>query len=130
MRQSYNGISATSANQARLIKSLTKNGKFEKARIEASAFLLGIAPPHYASENAPDTWEKLKDWQYGESFDVTHDYFKAKSLNLDVLLITRKLPVFNGGGATVYTSTKANLAYRAWHDYTHLKLNKSFDLVS
>jgi len=37
------------------------------------------------------------------------------------------LPVYSGGsGATIYGSPAANIAFRAWHDATHVRLGADF----
>ena len=79
---------------------------------ELEAHIIEQAPSHYATSEAPSTWEALRNWA---------DYTKYNS-DLD------KLPVFDKGcDRTIYSRPQVNHAFRAWHDSLHLSLNAGFD---
>lgn len=72
---------------------------------ETEAWLLRVAPKHFASENSPTTFEAVK--KQAEPYGIYH--------------------VFNGGSTdTIFSERKYQYAYRAWHDSIHLRQNLSF----
>ena len=76
---------------------------------ELCAFVCNVAPPHYATPDAPDSWLMLQLW---------HNSTAA---------VDAPLPVFDGGCEnTIYPDAATNHAFRAWHDSLHLANNYSF----
>jgi len=69
--------------------------------------ILDNAPPHYAADNAPNTWKELKAWREAHQ--------------------GAPMPVYSGGcDNTIYSSKAVNHAFRAWHDQLHLDHGLSF----
>ena len=69
-------------------------------------FILNIAPYHFGTPDAPNTWEGLQ---------------AVKDMS--------PMPVFDGNCEnTIFESKTVNLAARAWHDSVHLKHDLSFSL--
>ena len=68
-------------------------------------FVKSKAPPHVVDQNGPSTWEELQ----------------ARGRE-------SPLPVNpTAADNSIYSSTPSNIAFRAWHDATHLKLGAGFD---
>ena len=83
---------------------------FELARQELTDFVLAVAPPHYPTYNAPNTFDAL-----------------CVRYAVSGISETRPLPVWSGACEnTIYTSPEGNYAFRAWHDLTHLRLGADF----
>lgn len=79
-----------------------------KASVALEALILRLAPPHYATPDAPSTLDALQ----------------AAWANQDA----RGLPVFDGGcDHTIYSSPDVNYAFRAWHDSIHVQGGYGFD---
>lgn len=74
----------------------------------AKAFNYSGAFPYHASDNAPNDWQSLKEWQ-------------AKNV-----LGLHSFPVFAGSSETAIYSQNGNYLFRAWHDSLHLKHNFNF----
>lgn len=86
--------------------------QFDRARAELNSFVLDVAPPHYPTYNAPDTFDKLA---------VRNAVSGGPSQQ-------RPMPVWSGASEnTIYLSPEGNYAFRAWHDLTHLRLGALFD---
>lgn len=93
------------------------DGELFEARFELSQFVELMADQTRdrlgfrwaARPDAPNTWTALREaWQHS-------------------LSTGEALPVFDGANSsTIFTTPKANLAYRFWHDVTHLKRNRNF----
>ena len=74
-----------------------------------------LAPPHYATTEAPNSWEALQAWDYLATL-------RAVGHGESIVM-----PVFEGGSElSIYPSARCNHAFRAWHDYTHLRLGLGF----
>ncbi len=71
---------------------------------ELNSKILQIAPRHIAKSIAPSSFEEL-------------------SRLLGTLVVYSE-----GSDQTIYGDNKVNHAFRAWHDYTHLRLNAPFTL--
>ena len=70
-------------------------------------FIINTAPPYYPSENAPNSWEGLKEY---------------KGLS--------PIPVYNGNSEnSIFSSPTVNFAARAWHDEIHLTYDLSFSVA-
>ena len=84
---------------------------FETARAELTDYVRAVAPPHYPTYNAPNTFGALSV-RYATSG----------------ISEARPLPVWSGACEnTIYLSPEGNYAFRAWHDLTHLRLGAGFD---
>lgn len=91
--------------------------ELEEARIELSEFVQLMADQArdrlgfgwQARPDAPNTWAELREaWQHSLSSGDA-------------------LPVFDGANSSaIFTSPEAHLAYRFWHDVTHLERNRNF----
>lgn len=70
-------------------------------------YVRSVAPPHYATADAPSTWSALRRW---------YDVARAQGFPRERIA----MPVYNGGcESTIYPDAETNHAFRAWHDYTH-----------
>lgn len=76
---------------------------------ELQCYVHKLAPPHYISPVAPETWQGLLMW-------------KGSTVPLSVSGEHCQYAIY--GGIT------GNAAFRAWHDQTHLHLNADFSLES
>lgn len=81
-----------------------------KASPSLEAFILASAPAHYATPDAPSTFEALR---------AAADACEASG---------SPLPVWDGGcDRTIYSRPEVNHAFRAWHDKLHLQHGAAFD---
>ncbi len=88
------------------------------ASIQLREAVIALAPPHYATPDAPGTWEALKAW-----YQNWQDRASAHGEHFII-------PVYDGGcDSSMYATPGANHAFRAWHDYTHLRLNAGFSVA-
>lgn len=73
---------------------------------ETEAWLLDVAPPHFASDESPTTYDEVRDhWTRHKMFHV-----------------------FNGGSTdTMFSERRYQYAYRAWHDSIHMKYEIPFE---
>lgn len=70
-------------------------------------FVRSVAPPHYATSDAPNNWPALRRW---------YDVARAQGFPRERIA----MPVYNGGCDTsIYGDAETNHAFRAWHDYLH-----------
>jgi hypothetical protein len=92
-------------------------GELFEARLELSQFVELLADQTRARfgfgwearPDAPNTWAELREaWQHS-------------------LATGNALPVFDGANSSaIFTTPEAHLAYRFWHDVTHLERNRNF----
>ncbi len=76
---------------------------------ETEAWLLRVAPKHFASADSPTTFEAVK--KQAEPYGIYH--------------------VFNGGSTdTMFSERKYQYAYRAWHDSIHMAHELDFSKES
>jgi hypothetical protein len=80
-------------------------GKGYQAPKELEDFIKKSAPAHRVDENGPANWEDLKARR-----------------NEKVMPINPQ-----GSEGSIYSNTPTNIAFRAWHDKTHLDVNGGFD---
>jgi hypothetical protein len=79
-----------------------------KASAALEALVLNMAPRHHPAPDAPDTWRKLLQWK-------------------DTSTPSSSMPVYSGGSYdTIYSHTRYNYAFRAWHDSIHLNIFAGF----
>ncbi len=91
---------------------MNKAQRFERARRDLETYVQTFAPAHYGTPEAPDSWRKLREWS------------AAHTIGKDAL------PTFNGACEdTIYLTRAGNVAFRALHDSTHIRLNASFQLA-
>lgn len=89
--------------------------RFEAARRELDGFMRKHAPPHFATVDAPDSWERLTAW---------HENWKAQAHAVGTCFV---LPVSSEHSEdTVYLTPEGNHAFRAWHDESHLRFGLKF----
>ncbi len=95
-------------------------------------FLIENAPPHIAVDDAPENLEQLNAWANTPSIDDTYPCTVGPVWSIAwPVLVERYLPVWNGASdSTIYSSPDVNFAYRAYHDWTHLRLQADVDLES
>ena len=80
------------------------------AFFEIESLAVRLAPPHYATPDAPNGREALHAWA------ATH------------VPGVDPMPVYDGGcDLTIYSTRAGNYAFRAWHDLAHLSLGAGFD---
>jgi hypothetical protein len=97
-------VRSGASNKQRGSVRVMDNGEYE-APDELKNFIKKVAPPHRVDENGPANWEDLKARR-----------------NERVMPINPQ-----GAEGSIYGDVPTNIAFRAWHDKTHLDVNGGFD---